>query len=980
MLLLDSARTVSVDGVTALPDSDSGSLWWTLAAPVALARRGPSDTPQFTLIEYKQARPTPDGTGGHGFLMFESELRIPDATMAKLAAAVRPLSDGEPRFVPVQFTDGTVSCVALDLEGSGGAVQPGSQPGTFVAVEKILGARKPSFGATNNAAFSLQLSQDGAVILHDVFAGGGAPVGVLYNLTYVGLRPALDVTLTADLDRVYNHFSASIEGQYAWLKGSVEAALDFLQQTGAITIQVKAFTTAADREDKEKWVKDFFAQNLLKQWFEPTFTPAQAAQEGSGIKVPTVDDVKKAAEKVADKVVDKAVDAVVDKVTGDAPKDGAAKPADAKPAAGEAKPAATATVTTAHKPAAFEITGRTPNPTPDGFSVAHTAATAGTSETLRLSPAGATATSGGKPVTVAADGTLAVDVAPGATTTVTVSWPAAAAKTETFTLFFDYDEPAEDRFAVAPPSALYKSYLDGSPDDDRFKGSHAPSGDATLTGAAALRAWVGRLAQPRKVSIESKASYEGHDDTPTATHNKKLSVRRALVAKGILGTLADVSGSVSTGQELSRTETPQGDPNDRFAAVTGVLTPAREAVSMTLTLTRPADPAPKPEDPKKDEPKDPKDDGTKDDKKDDTKDDKKDDKASAAALSFKLKFVHQEERKKVTINYNRQEAVERTYAPQGFFGLLVADLADKDKHFFSVDGDAPFFRTMTLTLDAPFDLGALGITSAQVAVDYGAPGAVHHRHFDALFTPADHGERSFVFFLNETADLTYTNTVQLHFDPSSGWDGNDVSFEGPSTTTADRTLLLNPFEHFEFRTVDLVPGRIDADVVRAIDVELSLPTSTTPVTRTFTIRPGGADQQWKVRTDLVGTRQVTVSTLAHLADGSTRAGTPFTTSAPRVEIDDPFSDALDIELVPVLDPATTRMGIVDVEYADLPNNYHRVERVTVPADSKDLVGIRIALLDPAKRDFSFRLTVIGVDGAVRRDPFVTTSDTLVAVQ
>ena len=52
------------------------------------------------------------------------------------------------------------------------------------------------------------------------------------------------VTITADFERIYNHFSASLEGQYAWFKAGIDAA--GLEET------VRRYNTAAERgEDPE---------------------------------------------------------------------------------------------------------------------------------------------------------------------------------------------------------------------------------------------------------------------------------------------------------------------------------------------------------------------------------------------------------------------------------------------------------------------------------------------------------------------------------------------------------------------------------------------------------------------------------------------------------------------------------------------------------------------------------------------------------
>ena len=119
-----------------------------------------------------------------------------------------------------------------------------------------------------------------------------------------------------------------------------------------------------------------------------------------------------------------------------------------------------------------------------------------------------------------------------------------------------------------------------------------------------------------------------------------------------------------------------------------------------------------------------------------------------ALVSFKLRAVHQEERKKITLIYDRSEATQRTYAPQGFFGVLVADL-DKRRHFIEVDLDDPFFRVFQVIVEPPEDFGQIGLRSAQVALDYGAaddPATIKHN--DMVFDPYHPDSHSFEVFVN----------------------------------------------------------------------------------------------------------------------------------------------------------------------------------------------------------------------------------------
>ncbi|MBU2667908.1 hypothetical protein KOI35_30795 [Actinoplanes bogorensis] len=273
MLLLGSAGTVTVDGITCFPDDADPTRYWYLPGPVQLARdrRG---KPRIELIQYVGAAGNALEAGG--FLMLEVDLRLEKEVERRIRTRLRAIAGGPVELTPVQFDEGTVRCMALDLEGPGGTATVAAD-GTFRVVERISGATTPSLGGTNNAIFTLKLSKAGATIVRESLEGGSVPVGVLYDLTYTGLRPALDVTITADMSRVFTQFSASLEAQIYYVRAGLDAGFEKLVQDGAIKIVVKNFSTAQDRAEKEKWALDFFKENLLAKYFEPVLTPGKLA-------------------------------------------------------------------------------------------------------------------------------------------------------------------------------------------------------------------------------------------------------------------------------------------------------------------------------------------------------------------------------------------------------------------------------------------------------------------------------------------------------------------------------------------------------------------------------------------------------------------------------------------------------------------------------------------------------------------------------
>ena len=244
-------------------------------------------------------------------------------------------------------------------------------------------------------------------------------------------------------------------------------------------------------------------------------------------------------------------------------------------------------------------------------------------------------------------------------------------------------------------------------------------------------------------------------------------------------------------------------------------------------------------------------------------------------VSLKLKFIRQEERKKLTFHYNRAEATRRTYAPQGFFGLLLGDLADKDSYFTEVDLDDPFFREFKVQAEVPIDFARIGLSSAQVALDYGDPAnAADHKHGDFVFREGDKGPKDFTVFLNSTHDVDYQQQQQFHFSPDAGWDSDRSSIELPASRTADRTLFINPYDVLDFLEISVTPGDIDAGIITSTEVTLrALGPTGFDMKKTFIVLPDSPPQVWKLRAPkpvAPDTRTVTFALKHHLKDGSVR--------------------------------------------------------------------------------------------------------------
>jgi hypothetical protein len=215
---------------------------------------------------------------GAGFLTMGTECVLTDAQREDLLRALAEqtgLGQDTIALYPIPYHKGTVSILALDQYTSPGAAPAAPDSATPLQgrptfVEKILGSGKPSLLGDLRTIFSLSLSQDGLTFMEGLYQDGAAPVGVVYDLSFYGLRPAVDVHITADLTRVYQHFGGGVGFQYAWVAADVQAGLDRLREQGAIKIEITSQATGDAAQKAQDLAMSLFRDQIVQQMFRPT--------------------------------------------------------------------------------------------------------------------------------------------------------------------------------------------------------------------------------------------------------------------------------------------------------------------------------------------------------------------------------------------------------------------------------------------------------------------------------------------------------------------------------------------------------------------------------------------------------------------------------------------------------------------------------------------------------------------------------------
>lgn len=201
-----------IEDVIVFRDHASPTTFHYLAGPPHLTVTG-DGKPTFLLLKYKNAidnmsagaAPTRDQLGG-AFLMFGVDCGLPQSTKDAITSKLQslaPQAGGPISLVPVLYTKGKVSVVALDEQKAVVTAQDEAKKSASKFVRGILGSATPSLLQDLRAIFSVSLTPDAATLIENAYESDLSPIGVMYEVEFAGLRPALAVKATVDMSRVY---------------------------------------------------------------------------------------------------------------------------------------------------------------------------------------------------------------------------------------------------------------------------------------------------------------------------------------------------------------------------------------------------------------------------------------------------------------------------------------------------------------------------------------------------------------------------------------------------------------------------------------------------------------------------------------------------------------------------------------------------------------------------------------------------------
>ena len=287
MLYLDSP-VGSIAGLTLFRDhADPNLFYYACERPRLALNEG---VPEFVFLVYQRditdnPNLTPEAKLqlGGGFLAFTVDLSVDDVQLNEVRRRLGQFADGTVQLAPLPYRSGTVRLsITKDTAEAPGATA--SAPKGVSFFEEVYGTSKPSLLSGNRATFGVMLDHEGALLMEAALKSGISPIGVIYDLEYLGMRPAFNVKITADYKRIYSHLEMQfgIRGGVGPITAAVDIGMAWqkLREDGSIKVEVINFTDDENFRKQADAAFDWFKTELLRDFFKSSLEPPSFMKQG----------------------------------------------------------------------------------------------------------------------------------------------------------------------------------------------------------------------------------------------------------------------------------------------------------------------------------------------------------------------------------------------------------------------------------------------------------------------------------------------------------------------------------------------------------------------------------------------------------------------------------------------------------------------------------------------------------------------------
>ena len=253
---------LEVDGVQLFQDSENGNAYYYLPPypGISVLENGEFE---FLCIKYVGATGKESGGGlFHALVQFS-------LTRTELADLERKLRERIPDArimgaVPIMEDEGKTDVPGFRIVSTLLNAEEGNKFAT-----NLISSGKAPFLPGSKAAIAAHLTPDGATLLWNSFQGTTSDVSIVVEGYFRAKLKAYKATVKADLELVYNHFSAFSNTQSGFTRDQATDILDSLCQQGIIEIDIADLSAGLDvKTEAYQNILSIITEKVINQMFD----------------------------------------------------------------------------------------------------------------------------------------------------------------------------------------------------------------------------------------------------------------------------------------------------------------------------------------------------------------------------------------------------------------------------------------------------------------------------------------------------------------------------------------------------------------------------------------------------------------------------------------------------------------------------------------------------------------------------------------
>jgi hypothetical protein len=342
------------------------------------------------------------------------------------------------------------------------------------------------------------------------------------------------------------------------------------------------------------------------------------------------------------------------------------------------------------------------------------------------------------------------------------------------------------------------------------------------------------------------------------------------------------------------------------------------------------------------------------------------------SIGFQLQIVHEEELRTMTFEYDVQAPETRTHAPNGFFSALVTG-TNKADLIKNINLDDDFFKTVQVTASSIADFVPIDLKTVVLDLAYGGTPDEPSVVLSPTYTAADNGPKTFQSFI-EDGEMAYRHRSSYYFGQDPLVAGQTTEYHTDWQTTLSRALVVNPAVDVPLLHVYVSQGLIDWDLIARIETTLTYddPANRFHAEHTFMIDQSFQREDWIVRLTNPAINTYDVQNTWILKDNERRIqGTVEQKSAAQLFVSDPFVERLPLILQPEVDPASVSRITLAFHYQDNANQLD-VRKLVELVPPYHTTVVNLPMMNSKKRSYSYQATLFKPGGGAENRPEVTT--------